>query len=343
MHHRNLSGTACRRAALLLNALVLTGLVLSTLGMAAAAHAQSAAAAYPSKPVRIIVPYSAGGFADTGVRAIAEALAARLGQQVVIDNRPGAAGAIGVVAVAQAAPDGHTLLLGFDGTLVIYPHMAAKLPFDTVKDLAAVTKLGDSGMLLVAHPSVPAKNLAEFIALNKAQPKPYPYGTSGNGSTPHLAGELLKGRTGVAMEHVAYKGGGQAIVDVLGGQIPLVFTAVATAQQYVKSGKLIGLGITSEKRVATLPEVPTFIESGLPNFIVNGWIGILAPQATPKPIIDKLQREIAAVLQMPAIRERYAVIGIEPVGNTPEQFAEQIKADLLMWGPVVKAAQIKLD
>ncbi len=307
---------------------------------APAALAQS----FPTKPVRIIVPYSAGGFADTGVRAISEALSARLGQQVIIDNRPGAGGAIGVQAVAQAAPDGHTLLLGFDGTLVVYPHLVAKLPFDTLRDLAPVTKLGDSGLILVAHPSVAVKNLAEFIAVGRnTKPGPYPFGTSGIGSTPHLAGELLKNRTGVALEHIAYKGGGQAIVDVLGGQIPLVFTAVATAQQYVKAGRLIGLGITSDKRSAALPEVPTFVESGLPGFVVPSWIGILAPQATPRPIIDRLQREIAAVLQMPAVRERYAVIGIEPSGNTPEQFAEQVRADLLMWGPVVKAANIKLD
>ena len=195
----------------------------------------------------------------------------------------------------------------------------------------------------MAHPSLPAKNLAEFIALAKTRPGPYPFGSSGIGSTPHLAGELFKNRTGIALEHVAYKGGGQATVDVLGGQIPLVFTTVATAQQYVKSGKLVGLGITSARRAASLPDVPTFAESGVPGFVVSSWIGILAPRATPRPIVDRLQKEIAAVLETPAIRERYAVLGIEPVGNTPEQFGEQIRADLAMWGPIVKAANVKLD
>ena len=298
---------------------------------------------YPTKPIRIIVPYSAGGFADTGLRAITDALGARLGQSVIVENRPGAGGAIGAQAVAQAVPDGHTLLLGFDGTLTIYPHMVAKLPFDTLKDFAPVTKLGDAALLLVAHPSLPAKNLAEFIALTKGKPGPYPFGSSGAGSTPHLAGELFKNRTGIALEHVAYKGGGQATIDVLGGQIPLVFTTVATAQQYVKSGRLVGLGITGTKRAASLPDVATFVESGVRDFVVSSWIGVLAPQATPRPIIDRLQKEIAAVLQTPSVRERYSVLGIEPVGNTPDQFSEQIRADLAMWGPIVKSANIKLD
>jgi len=298
---------------------------------------------YPSKPVRIIVPFSPGGVGDNSARGVSDRLAAQLGQQVIIENRPGASGNIGTQAVAQSAPDGYTLLLAFDGTMVINPHVFPKIPFDTVKDFAPVTKLGDAVLILVAHPSLPAKNLAEFIKLAKGSSRPYPYGTSGTGGTPHLAGELLKERTGIPLEHVPYKGGGQAIIDVVGGQIPLVYTAIATAQQYVKGGRLVGLGVSSAKRSSALPEVPTFIESGLPGFEVTSWVGILAPAKTPRPIVDRLQKELAAALQMPEVRERYAALGIDPVGNSPEQFGEQIRADLARWEKVVRAANIKLE
>jgi tripartite-type tricarboxylate transporter receptor subunit TctC len=298
---------------------------------------------YPAKPIRLIVPFAPGGVADTSARAVAEALGARLGQPVVVENKPGASGNIGSAQVAQSPPDGYTLLLGFDGTMVINPHVFTNIPFNTLRDLAPVTKLGDAALLLVAHPSVPAKNLAEFMAWTKTHPGPHPYGTSGTGGTPHLAGELMKQRTGIALEHIPYKGGGQAMTDILGGQIPLVFTAIASAQQHVKSGKVVALGVPSRQRSPALPDVPTFIESGIPDFEATSWVGILAPAKTPKPIIDKLQREIAAVLHTDPVKARYAVLGIDPVGNTPEQFTEQIKADLARWGAVVKAANIKVE
>lgn len=300
--------------------------------------------AFPTKPVRIIVPFSPGGVTDNSARVIADPLAARLGQQVIVENRPGASGNIGTQIVAQSAPDGHTLVLGFDGTMVINPHVFPKLPFDTLRDFAPVTKLGDAALILVSHPSVPAKNLAGFISFaKKTKSATFPYGTSGTGGTPHLAGELLKQRTGIALEHIPYKGGGQAIIDVMGGQIPLVFTAIATAQQYVKAGRLIGLGVPGAKRSAALPDVPTFIESGQPGFDVTSWVSILAPAKTPRPVIDRLHREIAAVLLTDPVRERYLVLGIEPVGSTPEQFADQIRADLARWEKVVKAANIRLE
>jgi tripartite-type tricarboxylate transporter receptor subunit TctC len=299
---------------------------------------------YPVKPVRLIVPFSPGGVTDNSARVIADPLGARLGQQVIVENRPGASGNIGTQLVAQSAPDGYTLVLGFDGTMVINPHVFATLPFDTLRDFAPVTKLGDAALILVSHPSLPAKNLAGFISFaKKSKSATFPYGTSGTGGTPHLAGELLKQRTGIALEHIPYKGGGQAIIDVLGGQIPLVFTAIATAQQYVKAGRLVGLGVPGATRSAALPDVPTFIESGQPGFDVTSWVSILAPARTPRPVIEKLHREIAAVLQTAAVRERYMALGIEPVGNTPEQFTDQIRADLARWEKVVKAANIRLE
>ena len=309
-----------------------------------AAAGQARAQEYPTRPVRIVVPFAPGGLADNGARVIAEALGARLGQQVVVENRPGASGNIGTQAAAQSAPDGHTLLLGFDGTMVINPHVFAKLPFDTLRDFAPVTKLGDAGLLLVSHPSVPAKNLVEFVAFAKrSKAQAFPYGTSGTGGTPHLAGELLKQRTGIALEHIPYKGGGQAIIDVIGGQIPLVFTAIATAQQYVKAGRLVGLGVPGARRSAALPGVPTFAESGQPGFDVTSWVGLLAPVKTPRPIVDRLQRETSAVLRTDAVRSRYLLLGIDPVGNAPDEFSEQIRADLARWEKVVKAANIRVE
>jgi tripartite-type tricarboxylate transporter receptor subunit TctC len=301
------------------------------------AHAQD----WPAKPIRILVPFSPGGVADNSARVVAEPLGIRLGQQVIVENRPGASGNIGTQAVAQAAPDGYTLLLGFDGTMVINPHVFARIPFDTLGDFAPVTKLGDATLILVAHPSAAVRNLNELI--EKAKSKPYAYGTSGTGGTPHLAGELLKQRTGAQLEHIPYKGGGQAITDVVGGQIPLVFTAIATAQQYVRAGRLVALGVPSVKRSPALPDVPTFVESGVAGFDVTSWVGIFAPAKTPPGIVQKLQREIAATLQTPFVRERYATLGIEPVGNSPEDFAGQVRADLARWEKVVKAANVRLE
>ncbi|MFL6564705.1 MAG: Bug family tripartite tricarboxylate transporter substrate binding protein [Burkholderiales bacterium] len=294
---------------------------------------------YPTKPVRVVVPFSPGGVADSSTRVLAERLGARLGQAIVVENRPGASGNLGTAAVAAAAPDGYTLLLGFDGTMVINPHVYSSLPWDTLRDFAPVTKLGDATLILVAHPSVPAQSITELVALKK----PFSYGSAGTGSTPHLAGELLAQRTGIALTHVPYKGGGQAMGDVVGGQIPLVFTAVATAQQFVKSGRLKGLGVPAARRSGSLPEVPTFIESGLEGFVVDSWTGILAPAKTPGEILGRLQKEIAAVLGEPDIRSRYATLGIEPVGNTPAQFAEQIRADLARWEKVVRQANIRIE
>lgn len=313
------------------------GAVLSSVALLASALE------YPSRPIRLIVPFAPGGLADTSARAVADKLGARLGQSVVVENRAGASGNIGMQVVAQSAPDGYTLVLGFDGTVVINPHIFSKPGFDSLKDFAPVTKLGDATLLLVAHPSVPARNIRELIELEKAKPGSLAYGTSGSGGTPHIAGELINQRYGTRFVHVPYKGGGQAVLDAVSGQIPLVFTAVASAQQYVKSGKLVGIGVASAKRSSSLPDVPTFAESGLGDLVVESWVGILAPAKTPRAIVERLQREIAEVLKDPEVRNRYLTLGIEPVGNTPEQFAAQIRADLSRWEQVIKTAGIKID
>jgi len=299
--------------------------------------------AWPSKPIRLVVPFTPGGVTDTSGRLIAEHLGRRVGQQVVVDNRPGASGNIGTSLVAQAAPDGYTLVLGFDGTLVINPHVFAKVPFDTLKDFAPVGKIGDAALILVAHPGVPAKTLQEVIALSQSQAGGLSYGTSGTGGTPHIGGELLAQRTGARLTHVPYKGGGQALTDVLGGSIPLVYTAVAGAHGHVKSGRLRAIAVSSLQRSAALPEVPTFIESGVPDFTVTSWVGLLAPARTPAPVLQRLHVELQAVLNDPVVKDKLLAMGIDASPGTPEQFAEQMRRDLARYGQVVKAANIRLD
>ena len=310
---------------------------------ATAALPSFAQSPYPNKPIRLVVPFTPGGVTDTSGRLIAEQLSKRLGQQVIVDNKPGASGNIGTQQVAAAAPDGYTLVLGFDGTMVINPHVFDKVPFDTLKDFAPVGKIGDAVLILVAHPGVAAKTLTEVIALSKTQAGGLSYGTSGTGGTPHIAGEQLKLRTGANLTHVPYKGGGQALIDVMGGSIPLVYTAVAGAQGHVKSGKLKAIAVSSAQRSKSLPDVPTFIESGVPDFEVSSWVGLLAPAKTPKAILDKLNAELNAVLNDPDVREKLNVMGITATPGSADKFGDEMKRDLARYGPVVKAAGIKAE
>jgi tripartite-type tricarboxylate transporter receptor subunit TctC len=304
-----------------------------------AANAQD----YPIKPIKLVVPFAPGGVTDTSGRIVAEALSKRLGQPVIVENQPGASGNIGTTRVAQSPADGYTLLLGFDGTLAINPHVFAKTGFDGLKDFAPITKLGDATLILVAHPSVPVKDLATLIAHSKTVSGGLSYGTSGNGGTPHLAGEMFKLRSGAALTHIPYKGGGQALQDVLGGQIPLVYTAIAGALPMVKSGRVNAIAVSSNKRDPALPNVPTMKESGYPDMVVDSWVALLAPAKTPTHIIERLQRETAAALAQPEVRERLLGLGINPVGNSAEEFAAQWRADLVKYEVVVKAAGIKAE
>lgn len=311
--------------------------------LAALALSGFASAQYPDKPLRLVVPFAPGGVTDTSGRLIAEALSKRLGQPIVVENRAGASGNIGTQQVALAPPDGYTLVLGFDGTLVINPHVFANFPIDVQKDLAPVGKIGDATLIVVAHPSFAAKTLPALIEHSKRDPKGVSYGSSGVGGTPHIVGELLKQRTGANLTHVPYKGGGAAMTDALGGNIPLVFTAVAGAMQHVKANRLVPIAVSSRKRDAALPDVPTFIEAGLPDFEASSWVAVLAPAKTPRPVIDKLNRELNAVLADPAIVEKLATLGIASTPGTPEALAKQIADDLEKYGKVVKAAGIKAD
>jgi len=317
--------------------------LLAALAAAAIPLAAPAQGTYPDRPIRLIVPFAPGGVTDTSGRVIAEGLSRRLGQQVIVENKPGASGNIGTQSVAIATPDGYTLVLAFDGTMVINPHVFANIPFDTLKDFAPVGKIGDATLILVAHPSFPGKTLRELIDLSKKDPKGISYGTSGIGGTPHIAGELLNLKTGAKLVHVPYKGGGQAMSDALGGQIPLVYTAVAGAIKHVEAGKLNAVAVSSRTRSPSMPNTPTFIESGVADFEASSWVGILAPAKTPRPVIERLNKELNALLTSPEVIERLAKLGIVATPGTPEQYGEQMKADLAKYGPVVKAAGIRAD
>jgi tripartite-type tricarboxylate transporter receptor subunit TctC len=304
------------------------------------AHAQPA---YPSRPIRLIIPFAPGGVTDTSGRIIAEYISKKLGQQVVPDNRPGASGNIGSQVAATAEPDGHTLLLVLDGTFVINPHAYDRVPFNPVRDFAPVGKIGDSTIMLVAHPGAKVKSMAEVIALSKKEPGGLSYGTSGTGSITHIAGELLKQRSGANLTHVPYKGGGPAVADVLAGHIPLAFASAASIQGHLKSGKLQPIGVPSGKRSPQYPDVPTFAESGVPDFDINSWVGLVAPAKTPAAIVQRLNAELNAALNDPTVRERLAASGISASPGTAQGFGEVIRNELALYGPIVKAAGIKQD
>jgi tripartite-type tricarboxylate transporter receptor subunit TctC len=297
---------------------------------------------YPERPVRLVVPYSPGGSSDQTARIVAEQLGRRLGQAVVVENRPGANGNIGTQEVANAKPDGHTLLLGFDGTLVVAPSVT-KVPFDTLKSFQPVSLLVNTTLAIGAHPSVPANNFSELLAYSRKNPQALSYGTTGAGSTLHLGGELLTAQTGIQWTHVPYKGGAQALNDTLGGSTPLVYTALATLQQHVKSGRIKVIGLTGANRSTAMPEIPTLAETGAPGFDVSSWFGLLAPAGTPAPIVEKLNREVLAVMKEPAIRERFLSLSLEPAAGSPAQFTALMKADLARWKGVAERGNIKID
>lgn len=299
--------------------------------------------AWPTRPIRLVVPFTPGGVTDTSARVVAEFLGRRLGQQVVVDNKPGASGNIGMALAKDAPPDGYTLVLGFDGTLVINPHVFAKLPFDTLKDFTPIGKIGNATLILVANPNAPVKTVADVISVSKSTSGGLSFGTSGTGGTPHIAGELLKMRTGANLTHVPYKGGGQALTDVVGGSIPLVYTAVAGAHGFVKNGKLVAVAVSGAQRSSALPDVPTFVEAGLPDFVVDSWVALLAPAGLPPAIATRLNTALNAVLNDAEAREKLRVLGIEATPGSAAQFRDEMARDLARYAPVVKAAGIKID
>jgi tripartite-type tricarboxylate transporter receptor subunit TctC len=300
-----------------------------------------AADVYPNKTIRFICPFATGGSADLVARVVAEQLTLRLGQTVIVDNRTGAGGNIGTNMVKMAPPDGYTLLLGYDGTLAVNPHIYRNLPFDTVTDFQPVGFIGDVPLLLLVNPNIPAKTLMELVAHSKTVPNGLGYGTPGVGSTQHLMFELIKERTGANFVHVPYRGAAPAMVDAMGGTIPMVGAALAGSVEYVKSGKLRALAISGTQRTHYFPDVPTLSEAGLNGIAITTWHGLMAPKGTPPAIIAKLNTELNAALRDPKVVARLDVIGSIPSPGTPEAFLDRIKHDREVDGELVKAAKIQ--
>ncbi len=321
------------------NAMLRLGaLALASLG-AGNARAQ---AGFPSRTVRIVVPYPAGGATDVLARAIADALGKVWQRAIVVENRPGASGMIGADAVARADPDGHTALLTIT-TLVQAPSLYARPPLDPVRDLAAVTELGTTNLVFAVHNSVLATTLTAFIALVRSKPRQFSYGSYGTGSSAHLYGEIFNEAAGLDMTHVSYKGEAPELNDLLGGQVPAAIISVMGAKPHVASGRLRALAVTGPARSPQLPDVPTFREAGIGGMDAMGWFGLLLPAATPRAIVDKYAADVNRVLAAPAVRQRMNDMGVVLTGSTPDAFAQTLRADYARWGKVIRTRNIRLE
>ena len=310
-------------------------------GMSCAANAQQKGPAYPDRPVRMLVGFAPGGGADTAARPLGQRLSEVLGQQFVVDNRPGAGGNIATEIAARATPDGYSLLVGTIAALAINPSIYEKLAFDPIRDFSPITNMASSINVLVVHPSVAAKTVKELVALLRAKPGSLNYGSSGVGSAGHLSGVLLEHMTRTDITHVPYKGGAPAMGALLGGEVQMVFATAATAIPQIKAGKVRGLAVTTATRAGMLPDLPTIAEAALPGYEANNWYGLLAPAKTPKAIIDRLNAETVKILGSQSVREIYFTQGLEPTPTTPEAFGAYIKSEIAKWSKLVKAAGVK--
>ena len=331
------ASTSVARRALIASA------ALAALGAAVPALAQGPAAAFPSKPITIIVPFAAGGTTDILARLVGQYLGTELGQPVLVDNRLGAGGNIGGQTAARAAADGYTLFMGTVGTHAINQALYKKMPFDPIKDFAPISRVANVPNLLVANPQQPFKTVQELIAYAKANPGKVNFGSSGNGSSIHLSGELFKMMTKVDMVHVPYKGSAPAMNDLLGNQISIMFDNMPSAIQHVRGGKLRPLAVTTAKRSPELPDVPTIAEAGVPGYEATSWFGLLAPAATPPEIVNKIDAALIKIYANPELRKKIVDQGAEPVVEKPEQFAAFIKAETAKWGKVVRESGATVD
>lgn len=319
--------------------------LLSTLGavvgcatVGRAAYAQG----FPDRPIRIVVGFPPGGINDIVARIVGQKMAENIGQPVVVENRAGAGGTIGADSVAKGKPDGYTLLLGSVSNIAMAPSQYKALPYDPTRDFSPVVLLGGSPNVLVVHPSLPAKSVAELLALARQKPGTLTYASAGNGTSNHLTVEFFKARSGIDLVHVPYKGDAPATADVVAGQVPMIFPTLPVAMPHIKSGRLRPLAVSSARRSTFLPDVPTVAEAAkLPDFAVNVWVGILAPPGTPQPIVQQLNAEFRRALSAPDVREKLAIQGVEPEGGTPQEFAEYISAEVRKWSEVAKAAKIE--
>lgn len=315
-------------------------LFAALLALAVAPPVALAQSSYPNQPIRIVVPNSPGGTVDMIARLVAQGLTERLGRQVVVDNRPGAGTIIGSEIVAKASPDGYTLLMSVS-TLAINPATYKKMPYDALRDFAPITQTAFVPNLFVVHPSVPAKSVKEMIALARARPGEIQYASAGHGSNPHLTMELFATMAQIRMIHVPYKGGTPAFIDLIAGRVAIMATNLSSIMPYVRAGKLRALGVTSARRSAAAPDIPTIAEAGLPGFEAVQWYGLLAPAKTPRQIIEKLHKEVVSILRAPDTSARLASDGAEVVASSPEEFAAYLKAETVKMAKVVKAAGIQ--
>ena len=313
------------------------------LALIATSFAGLAAAQYPDKQVRIIVPYPPAGTTDILARLIANKLTERLKQPFVVENRPGAGGAIGSVAVAKSPADGYTLLMGTVNSHGINTALFKTLPYDAIKDFYPVTIVGSTPNVLAVHPAVPAKNLAELIALAKAKPGSLNFGSTSQGGSPHMSGELLKAMAGVDITHIPYKGAGPMLIDLIGGQVQMGFDNLPSSIGHIRSGKIRPIAVTTLRRFPGAPEIPTMDESGLKGYEVSAWFGLLAPAGTPKAVVDSLYSNVAAILKQPGMDKQLLDLGAEPGGNTPEAYAKLIATDVEKWRKVVAVTGVKAE
>ena len=310
---------------------------LATSLLATAALAQS----YPAKPIRLIVPFAAGGGNDNVARLVGKHLSDNLGQQLVIDNRPGAGGVLGAELAAKAVPDGYTLFLGGVGSHAVNPNLNVSLPYDPIRDFAPVALLAQAPLVLVVHPSVPADSITAFVALARSRPGQLNYASNGNGSSSHLAAVMFDSMTGVDMVHVPYKGLSPALTDLLSGRVQLMFSSVVAILPHIKAGKLRGLAVTGSRRLASMPNLPTIAESGLPGYEASSWYGVLAPAGTPREIVARLNAELVKALEQPEVRTSLLAEGAEPIGGSPEQFAAHIRSEMERLGKMIREAKIR--
>ncbi len=303
----------------------------------------AAAQSYPSKPIRLIVPFPAGGNADIFARILGQKMTESVNQTIVVDNRAGAAGIIGAQAAVKSPPDGYTLFMGTTGTHTTNPAVYAKLPYDPLKDFVPITNFAGSPYILVVHPSLPARTLKELLALAAARPGALHYASFGPGSSAHLTGEMLGSMAKIRLVHVAYKGGPPALADLAGGHVEMMFNLLPGVLPHVRAGKLRPIAIAAQKRTTAIPDMPTFEEAGVRDFLSDSWYGILAPAGTPAEVVKKLNGEINRVLALPDVKQNLDAQGAEALGNTPEEFAEQIRRDLARWTKVAREANVKID
>lgn len=315
---------------------------MSVLSGLAAAPISSFSQNFPVRPVRLVVPFPPGGPTDLLARIVATRLGEQLGQPVIIDNKPGASGMVGAEFVAKAAPDGYTLLVNAS-IHVINPSLYAKPRYDAIADFTAVSNLADVPLILAVNPKVAARSVKELVALAKSANPPLAFGSAGNATSQHLSGEALKIAAQIDMLHVPYKGSAPALADLIGGQVQLMFDSMPSAMPFVKSGAIRPLAVTTARRSSALPDVPTVAESGYPGFDISTWYGVWAPAATPTPIVQKISGMIAAIVRTPAVREQFAALGAEPVGNTPDEFSAFTKKELTKWARIVKESGAKID